>query len=55
MYVLTIAGFVTGSMDSPVTYVGGLLTVIFATMWAIGFGRVLWRISGRQYAPATAH
>lgn len=42
-YVLTIAGFATGSMDSPITYVGGLLTVIFATAWAIGFGRLLQR------------
>ena len=40
-YVLTIAGFPTGSVDSPVTYAGGLLTVIFATAWAIGFGRLL--------------
>jgi hypothetical protein len=53
-YVLTIAGFMTGSMDSPVTYAGGLLTVVFATLWAVGFGRLLWRMASRRYTQVTA-
>ena len=42
-YLLTIAGFMIGSVDNPITYVGGLLAVIFAALWAIGFGRLLRR------------
>lgn len=49
-YVLTIAGFTTGSMDSPITYAGGLLTVVFATAWAIGFGRLMQWTSSRPEA-----
>ena len=47
-YVLTIVGFLVGGMNSPVTYVGGLLTVIFYTIWVIGFGRTLRRQAGRH-------
>ena len=44
-YVLVITGFIVGGPNHPLTYVGGLSSIIGYPTWAIWLGRVLLRSS----------
>lgn len=39
-YVLVIMGFILGGQNHPLTYIGGLASVIAYSVWAIWLGRV---------------
>ena len=44
-YVLVIMGFILGGENHPLTYIGGLASVIAYPTWAIWLGRVLLKSS----------
>lgn len=44
-YIATIAGFLMGGEQHPLTALGGLLAVFCYPLWAVSFGRLL--LSGR--------
>lgn len=44
-YIATIAGFLIGGEQHPLTAIGGLIAVLCYPIWAVSFGRLL--LSGR--------
>jgi hypothetical protein len=44
-YVLVITGFILGRENHPLTYIGGLASIIAYPTWAIWLGRVLLKSS----------
>ena len=44
-YVLVITGFILGGENHPLTYIGGLASIIAYPTWAIWLGRVLLNTS----------
>jgi hypothetical protein len=43
-YVLVTTGFILGGPNHPLTYVGGLASIIGYSAWAIGLGRVFLKL-----------